>query len=214
MRRRLRRREERDVVLVALVGEVLRDLLAVGDDDRDELGREQAVDRALQLVLRQAAQVGDLRRAQDLDAERMDEVHVPDLADGRLQRGLAGQHAVAALAAAEPVQAQPLAVVVEEALDADLAHAADLAAHACRLPGCAKQCDATRPARRRGGEPVAKRALGEHLRELRQELQVQVGGLLGHQQHEHLRRPACRPARRTGSASAGARTRRAPRLSP
>ena len=35
---------------------------------------------------------------------------------------VAGQHAVAALAAAQPVQPQPVAVVVEQALDADLAH--------------------------------------------------------------------------------------------
>ena len=68
----------------------------------------------VELVLRQAAQVRDLRRAQDLDAERMDEIHVADLADRRLQRRLAGQHAVAALAAGDPVQAEPVAVVVEQ----------------------------------------------------------------------------------------------------
>jgi hypothetical protein len=38
-------------MLVALVEQVLRHFLAVGDEDRDELGREQAVDRADELVL-------------------------------------------------------------------------------------------------------------------------------------------------------------------
>ena len=37
VRRRLRRREERDVVRVALVEQVLRHFLAVGDEDRDQL---------------------------------------------------------------------------------------------------------------------------------------------------------------------------------
>ena len=45
-----------------------------------------------------------------------------DLADGRLQRRLAGQHAVAALASGDPVEAEPRLVVGEEPLDADLPH--------------------------------------------------------------------------------------------
>jgi hypothetical protein len=40
---------------------------------------------------------------------------------------------------------------------------------------------------RRVRELVAEGALGEHLRELGQELQVEVGGLLRHEEHEHLR---------------------------
>ena len=46
-----------------------------------------------------------------------------------------------------------------------------------------------RASRRRRSRPARlsrKRALGEHLRELREELQVLLGRLLGHQQHEHL----------------------------
>ena len=38
VRRRLRRREQRDVMRVALSREMRRHALAVGDDDRDELG--------------------------------------------------------------------------------------------------------------------------------------------------------------------------------
>src|SRR5512145_3269507 len=37
------------------------------------------------------------------------------------------------------------------------------------------------------GQPIAERTLGEHLGELGQELQMPVGGMLGHEQHEHLR---------------------------
>src|SRR6188768_3247395 len=40
---------------------------------------------------------------------------------------------------------------------------------------------------RRVRELVAEGALGEHLRELGQELQVKIGGLLRHEEHEHLR---------------------------
>ncbi len=50
----------------------------------------------------------------------MDEVHVADLADGRLQRRLARQHAIAALSAARPSEPEPRPVVVEQSLDADL----------------------------------------------------------------------------------------------
>src|SRR5262249_7350077 len=52
--------------------------------------------------------------------ERMDEVHVPDLADGGLQRRLAGEHAVAAVAPGDPGEAEALAIVRDETLDADL----------------------------------------------------------------------------------------------
>src|SRR5918911_675671 len=44
----------------------------------------------------------DLRRTEDLEAERMDEIHVAHLADGGLQRRIAGEHLVAALASCEP----------------------------------------------------------------------------------------------------------------
>src|SRR5260221_3104849 len=44
---------------------------------------------------------------------------------------------------------------------------------------------------RRGGELLAKRLVTEHLRELRQQLKVFLGGVFRHQQHEYLRhRPA------------------------
>ena len=53
-----------------------------------------------------ATQVGGLRGAEELDAERVDEVHVADLAHRRLQPGIAAQHAAAALAAAMPQRAR------------------------------------------------------------------------------------------------------------
>ena len=117
----------------------------------------------------------------------MDEIHVADLADGGLQRGVAGQHAVAALAAAVPVQAQPLAVVVEQLLDADLAHHARSRRCSRPAPRLAEQRERGRRRSPRGASLSRNVALREHLRELGQQLQVQVGGLLGHEQHEYLR---------------------------
>ena len=87
---------------------------AVGDDDRDQLQREQPLDRGFELAFRQGAEISELRRAQDLDAERMDEIHVADLADGRPQLRLAGQHAVSALAPGDPVESEPRLVVGED----------------------------------------------------------------------------------------------------
>src|SRR6266542_275521 len=52
----------------------------------------------------------------------MDEVHVADLADRRLERRVAGQHFAAALAAGDPAQSETCLIVGEEALDAHLAH--------------------------------------------------------------------------------------------
>src|SRR5512143_298672 len=40
---------------------------------------------------------------------------------------------------------------------------------------------------RRGGEALAERLLREHLREFGEELQMLLGGVLGDEQHEHLR---------------------------
>ena len=67
------------------------------------------------LAGRQRLQVRDLRRAEQLHAERVDEVHVADLADRRLERRLAGEHAVAAVAAGDPAELQPVLVVGERA---------------------------------------------------------------------------------------------------
>ena len=146
-----------------------------------------------------AAEIGELRRAQDLDAERMDEIHVADLADGRLQRRLAGQHAVAALASGDPVESEPRLVVVEDPFDADLPHHAGSpvmprsaprhrrrdGAHAA---GSHRSKTSRTPAASVGLARLSRKLrLGEHLRELRQELQVLLGRLLRHEQHEHLR---------------------------
>jgi hypothetical protein len=54
-----------------------------------QLGVEQAVDEAAQLVLRKSAQIVAFRGAQELDAERMDEVHVPHLPTVGLSAGVA-----------------------------------------------------------------------------------------------------------------------------
>ena len=86
----------------------------------------------------------------------MDEIHVPDLADGRLERGLAGQHAVATLPADEPTQSQALLIVVVQLVDADLAHCADFA-HERRLPVGEQAVQAAGIGR--GGELVAKRCV-------------------------------------------------------
>ena len=51
VRRRLQRSEQRDVMRIALSGEVARHLLAVGDDDRDELVGEQAIEQRLEITL-------------------------------------------------------------------------------------------------------------------------------------------------------------------
>src|SRR6185503_2413154 len=54
-----------------------------------------------------------------------------------------------------------------------------------RLPSCdelVQGCRVGRPAHR-----FAQRLVAEHLRELREELQVLLGRLLGHQEHEHQR---------------------------
>jgi hypothetical protein len=50
----------------------------------------------------------------------MDEIHVPDLTDGRLQRRFAREHAIATLAAGKPGQAKSIVIVLEQSLDADL----------------------------------------------------------------------------------------------
>jgi hypothetical protein len=101
---------------------MLRNLFAVGDDDGCELAGEEPSDRLAQCRRGQTAQVRGFRRTYDLNAERVDEIHVPDLADGGLQLHLAGEHAVAPLAAGEPVEPQPRLVFRVELLDADLAY--------------------------------------------------------------------------------------------
>ena len=63
--------------------------LAVGDDDRHQFEREQALNRRAAIGPAAGRAGMRVRRAQDLDAERMDEIHAPDLPDGGLQRGFA-----------------------------------------------------------------------------------------------------------------------------
>ena len=65
-----------------------------------------------------------LCRADELDTKRMDEIHVPDLPDGRFQRRLADQDAVPALTARNPLESETLVVVFEHALEAHLPHGA------------------------------------------------------------------------------------------
>ena len=88
---------------VALLEQVVGHHFAVGDDDRRQLPGEEPLDRLAQRVLGQSAQVRGLRRTDDLQAEGMDEIHVADLADGRFELGLAGQHAVPTLTTGEPI---------------------------------------------------------------------------------------------------------------
>src|SRR5439155_1272275 len=68
----------------------------------------------------------DVQYADELHAEGMDEIHVPDLADGRLERRLSGQNAASSLAAGEPHEPEAIMIVGEQALDADLANGAAL----------------------------------------------------------------------------------------
>src|SRR2546429_720691 len=107
---------------VALVEQMIRHLFAVGDDDRRQLPGEQPADRLAQRVFGQPAQVRGLGGADDLNAEWMDEIHVADLADGRFELGLAGQHAVPTLTTGEPVEPQSRLIFREELFDADLPH--------------------------------------------------------------------------------------------
>ena len=65
-----------------------------------------------------------LRRADELDAKRMDEIHVPDLPDGRFQRRFANQDTAPALAARDPFEPETLVIVLEHALEAHLSHGA------------------------------------------------------------------------------------------
>ena len=109
-------------MLVAFLPQVRRHFLAVGNDDRHQLGGEQPRDRGLESILRQRTQVRGLRRADELDAERMDEIHVPDLPDGRFQRSFPGQDARPALTTRDPLEPETLLVVLDHALEAHLPH--------------------------------------------------------------------------------------------
>ena len=115
------------MVPVTLVEQVRWNFLAIGDDDCRQLGREQPLDRCAQRLFGQAAQVARFGGTDQLDAKRMDEIHMPDLTDGRLQRGFSGQHAIAALTTGKPGQAKTIVIVLEQTLDADLPDGAAVA---------------------------------------------------------------------------------------
>src|SRR4051794_8206779 len=74
----------------------------------------------------------------------MDEVHVADLADGRLEGRFAGQHLVAALPPREPGEAETRLVILEELLDAHLPKHEAVAAQVC-APTLAKNAAALPP---------------------------------------------------------------------
>src|SRR6266567_1832761 len=107
---------------VAFFEQMIRHFFAVGDDDRSQLAGEQPADRIAQRVLGQSAEERGFGRADDLDAERVDEIHVADLADGGLELGLTGQHAVPALTTGEPAEPQSRLIFREDLFDADLPH--------------------------------------------------------------------------------------------
>src|SRR6185437_15970581 len=123
VRRRRLRGDEGDAVLLAARNEMRRHRLAVADDDCGELAREQPVDRMPELVFGERIEPRRLGGTDDLHAKRVDQVHVPDLADRRAQRALADQHAVAAAPARDPDEAEALPVVLDQRADGELAHA-------------------------------------------------------------------------------------------
>ena len=89
--------------------------LAVGHHHRGDLPGEQGVDRLLQRLRVQVAQVVHFRAAQHLHAVGMHEVEVADEGQGRLLLdGVRGEPALAALLAGDPGQLQAFAGLVEQ----------------------------------------------------------------------------------------------------
>ncbi len=114
MRGRDRRGQQRYLVLVALVDEVLRRRQAIGQQNRRDAADQQLVHVVHAAAQVEARVIRQLFLAKHLDARRVDQVQVADQVGGR--HAVIGNRAVRRALARDPVKRDFVGVVVDEFL--------------------------------------------------------------------------------------------------
>ena len=99
---------------------------AVADDDAQRVAAGQPVEHLRARGVAHALEVAQLARAEHLHDERVDEVQVPDEPQPGAREHLVGELAVAPRGARGPGEAQALAPVLKELLNAEAGHTATI----------------------------------------------------------------------------------------